>query len=326
MSGIEELRERVMDAEKCFGSNDAQRVEYSERLMVMMNAVEGRIREQQDENAQQAAKIETHEVEVAAQRAKIDAQRTAIAQQAEEIEKLETASVGSGAENEQLRDMLHDLLQAIESSGHDGLTETMQQLDRKVSTLVDLAAMAPVAELAVAESIEWVDESPVEADVGVGPGSIEPLEEVDEAGTETAAMVEPALEEIAEPVTEVPDESILEAAPEATLEAAPETAPEYTPEFSAETAAEFSTATTAETAAETTAEISDEFPGGSLDEILERVSRLVEETEAAIAMPVPCAPEATSGLGAEWVANAVAEDLADDAVEAPAQLATGTDS
>ncbi len=65
MSGIEELRERVTDAEKYFGSNDAQRAGYGERLIVMMNAVEGRIREQQDEIAQQAAKIENHETEVA---------------------------------------------------------------------------------------------------------------------------------------------------------------------------------------------------------------------------------------------------------------------
>ena len=44
MSGIEELRERVMDAENRFGSNDAERAGYSERLIAMMNAVEGRIR------------------------------------------------------------------------------------------------------------------------------------------------------------------------------------------------------------------------------------------------------------------------------------------
>ena len=49
LSGIEELRQRVMDAEQRFGLNDAQRAKYSERLIVLMNAVEGRIREQQDQ-------------------------------------------------------------------------------------------------------------------------------------------------------------------------------------------------------------------------------------------------------------------------------------
>ncbi len=317
MSGIEELRERVMDAEKRFGSKNAERAGYSERLAAMMNAVEGRICEQQDEIAQQAATIEKHDIEAAAQRAKIDSQRTAIDQQAGEIEKLKTAGVGTGEENEELRDMLHALLQAIESSGRDGLAEAMQELDRKASALVDAAAEAPVAESAAEESIEPADEAPANAAIAVGPGSIAPLEEADEADEaeiETATIVEPALEEIAEPVTEAPEETALAA----TLEAGPEVAPEFTAETAAEIAAEISAGNR------------DDPPGGSLDEIMERVSRLVEETEAAIAMPVPRAPEATSGLGAEWVAKAVAEDLAedkaDDAVEAPAQLATGTDS
>jgi hypothetical protein len=314
MSGIEELRERVTDAERCFGSNGSQRAEYSERLMVMMNAVEGRIHEQQDEIAQQAANIEKYEIEAAAQRTEIDGQHTALAQQAGEIEKLQTAGVGTVEENEELRDMLHVLLQAIETSGRDGLAEAMQELERKASALVDPVAIAPVAESAAEESIERFDESPAEAAIAVGSVSTAPLDEADGAGIEAVAMVEAELEEIAEPVTEAPEET--------TLAATPEAASEYLPEFTAEMAAE----TTAETTAETAAEISDELPGGSLDEIMERVSRLVEETEAAIAMPVPCAPEATSGLGAEWVANSVAEDLADDAVEAPAQLATGTDS
>ena len=262
-----------------------------------------------------------HDIEAAAQRAEIEGQRTAIDQQAGEIEKLKTAGVGTGEENEELRDMLHALLQAIESSGRDGLAEAMQELDRKASALVEAAAMAPVAESAAEESVERVDEAPAKAAIAVGPVSIPPLEEADEADgaeIESATIVEPALEEIAEPITEAPEETALAA----TLEAGPEVVPGFT----AETAAEI--------AAEINAGNSDDPPGSSLDEIMERVSRLVEETEAAIAMPVPRAPEATSGLGAEWVAKAVAEDLAedmaedmaDDAVEAPAQLATGTDS
>ncbi len=287
MSGIEELRERVTDAEKCFGSNDAQRAGYSERLIVMMNAVERRIREQRDEIAQQAVMIENHEIEAAAQQAEIDSQRTAIAQQAGEIENLKTVGVGTGEENEQLRDMLHALLQTIESSGRDGLAEAMQEFDRKASALVDPAAAVPVAGSTAEEPIERIVEPPAEA-----------------------AIVEPALEEIAEPVTEALEETALAATPEAAFE--------YFPGFTDVSAAEI--------AAEINAERSDESPSGSLDEIMKRVSRLVEETEAAIAMPVPGGPAATSGLGAEWLANALAEDMADDAVEAPAQLATGTGS
>jgi chromosome segregation ATPase len=291
MSGIEELRERVTDAEKYFGSNDAQRAGYGERLIVMMNAVEGRIREQRDEITQQAAMIENHEIEAAAQQTEIDSQRTAISQQAGEIEHLKTAGVGTGEENEQLRDMLHALLQTIESSGRDGLAEAMQEFDRKANALVDPAAAVPVAESTTEESIQRGDESPAEA-----------------------AIVEPAFEEIVEPATEALEETALAVAPEAAFENFPE----------------FTDVTAAEIAAEINAERSDESPSGSLDEIMKRVSRLVEETEAAIAMPVPGGLAATSGLGAEWLANAVAEDKAedmtDDAVETPAQLATGTDS
>ncbi len=46
MSGIEELRQRVMDAEERFDLNDSQHAKYRERLIVSMNVVEGRIREQ----------------------------------------------------------------------------------------------------------------------------------------------------------------------------------------------------------------------------------------------------------------------------------------
>ncbi len=296
MSGIEELRERVTDAEKYFGSNDAQRAGYGERLIVMMNAVEGHIREQQGEISQQAAKIENHEIEVTTQQAEIDSQRTAITQQAGEIENLKTAGVGTGEENEQLRDMLHALLQTIESSGHDGLAEAMQEFDRKASALMDLAAAAPVAGSTAEEAIERIDESPAEAAI------VEP------------AFEEPVFEEIVEPATEAREATALAATPEA--------GSEYFPGFTDVTAAEI--------AAEIAAEKSNESPGGSLDEIMERVARLVEETEAAIAMPVPGAPAATSGLGAEWLANAAAEDMVedmtDDAEEAPAQLATGTGS
>jgi hypothetical protein len=51
---------------------------------------------------------------------------------------------------------------------------------------------------------------------------------------------------------------------------------------------------------------------------MERVSKLVEETDAAIAASEPCAPEAP--------AESLAEDLVEEIAEDPAQQATGTDS
>ena len=135
-----------MAAEERFGLNDAQRAAYSERLVDLMNGIEGRIRDQQGEIEQQAAIIEKRESEAAVQDAKIDGQGTAIAQQAETIEKLKAAGARKANENEQLRAMLHSLLQAIESDCRDGLAEAMQELDRKVSALMSAAAAEPEAE------------------------------------------------------------------------------------------------------------------------------------------------------------------------------------
>ncbi len=44
MRGIKELRQRVLAAEERFGLNDVQRAAYSERLVDLMNGIEGRIR------------------------------------------------------------------------------------------------------------------------------------------------------------------------------------------------------------------------------------------------------------------------------------------
>ena len=334
MSGIEELRQRVMDAEECFGSNDAQRAEYSARLIGLMNAVEGRIRQQQDEIALQAAIIEKHEIEAAAQQTKIDGQSTAIAQQAGEIESLKTAGAGSGEENEQLRDMLHALLQAIETGGRDGLAEAMQELDRMASALVDPAAAAPVAETAAEESIEQSDEPPAKAAIAVGPVSIAPFDEdEDPAGIEDTAIVEPALEEVSVPVAEETREpgaeKITEPDAEAELpvtEEIEEPATEDALELELEEIVELVAEASEDSASETTAATNVEASSGSLDEIMERVSKLVEETEAAIAFQEPCAPEATSEATAAAPADAVPEDLAEAFMEEPVQQATGTGS
>lgn len=115
MTGIEDLRERVLQAEQRFGVLDEQDANYSERLIALMNAIEGRFREQQSEIEQQAEEIGRQGKELAGLSGRLN--RTA-------------------EENEQLRGMLLSLLTAIEGGRHDSLAETMRELDCTVSALL----------------------------------------------------------------------------------------------------------------------------------------------------------------------------------------------
>ena len=115
MTGIEELRERVLQAEQRFGVLDEQDANYSERLIALMNAIEGRFREQQSEIEQQAEEIGRQGKELAGLSGRLN--RTA-------------------EENEQLRGMLLSLLTAIEGGRRDSLAETMRELDCTVSALL----------------------------------------------------------------------------------------------------------------------------------------------------------------------------------------------
>lgn len=354
MTGIEELRQRVTDAEERFGLIDAQRAKYSERLIVLMNAIEARIHEQQDEIEKQAEIIAKHEAEVAVQQAKIDGQGTAIAQQAGEIEKLKTAGADKHEENEQLRTMLHSLLQAIESGGRDGLAEVMQELDRKASVLVSTAVTeAPAAEIGepatvgpvsvapFTESEEaYVDEIATEPEPGLetepGPeietpeAEIEPTTETFETEVEiedpaSGEIEEPVAEETENPIAEGPEEPVTEEAEKpiaedeaAGIEEIDEPAAEGIDELAAETGALAAAAALGEAAAEDQPVTT---TGGSLDEIMARVSKLVEETEAVIA--VPCAPEAAAEAAAEGSPEATPETT-EDAADDPIPQAAGT--
>ncbi|MCH8037081.1 MAG: hypothetical protein IIC53_08145, partial [Proteobacteria bacterium] len=146
MSGIEELRQRVLDAEENFGLISEQHARYSERLIGLMDTVEERMRDQQGEIKRQKPAIDRHRAEIETQKAEIDRQGAAIAQQAVEIEKFKASAARKAEENEQLRTMLHSLLQAIEASRRDVLAEIMVQLDAKVSALMDSCAPEAVAE------------------------------------------------------------------------------------------------------------------------------------------------------------------------------------
>ncbi len=325
MRGIKELRQRVLAAEERFGLNDAERAAYSERLVVLMSEIEGRIGDQKFKIKQQAAVIKTGESEAAVLQAKIDGQGTAIAQQAETIEKLKASGARKTSENEQLRAMLHSMLQTIESGGRDGLAEAMQELDRKVSALMSAAAAepedAPVAEeshdpMEEAEDVPTNEVALESAMAAMGlsyedeDAAVIEAEEAATAESYSEEFEEPVAEEIEEPVAEETDEPVAEEIEEPVAEEVAEDIDAPVDEIDE---------SVAEALAPEAATESDGQPaGGSLDDIMERVSKLVEETEAAVAAPEPCAPEEPP----ETVAESVAEEI----VEEPAQLATGTDS
>ncbi|MCH8002478.1 MAG: hypothetical protein IIA34_12570 [Proteobacteria bacterium] len=327
MSDIEELRLRVTDAVEHFGRINKQRATYSQRLIDLMSTVEDRIRDQLRAIEEHKSKIAHRLAEIEGQFAKVD---------------------GIDRENEQLRAMLHSLLQAIDEGGRDSLAETMQELEGKASALInDGVAEASAAE-AEAPGIEAEAEPATEAEPEVADAqrAEQAIEAADDTPAEAPAEIateieEPAAEEPAEVAAEV-EESITEepaaeaepvaaegaiatgdildtpkiaedsaedpmAAPEAIAQepvaeepVAEEPAAEDVAEPVAETeepaAEEPAAEDVAEPAAEADEPVAEEpvaksATPGSLDEIMERVSKLVQETDAAIAAPEPRAAE-----------------------------------
>lgn len=101
MSEIQELKQRVEAAEQHFGQVDEQHRKYSERLLDLMKSIE-------EGHGQWQAEVDQHRREVERVR----------------------------GENEQLRSMLHSLLQAVDTGSRDRLCDTMRELDSKVSAIV----------------------------------------------------------------------------------------------------------------------------------------------------------------------------------------------
>ena len=332
MSGIEELRQRVSDAVEHFGQINEQRATYSQRLIDLMSTVEGRIRDQLREIEEHKSKIAHRLAEIEGQFAKVD---------------------GIDRENEQLRAMLHSLLQAIDEGGCDSLAETMHELEDKASALINdgvaeasaaeaeapgigaAAEPATEAEPEVADAqraeqaIEAADDTPAEAPAEIAteieePAAEEPAEvaaEVEESITEEpAAEAEPVAAEGAIATGDILDTSKIAedsaedpmAAPEAIAQE-PVAEEPVAEEPAAEDVAE-PVAETEEPAAEEPAAKSATM--GSLDEIMERVSKLVQETDAAIAAPEPHAAEP---------AEAPAEP-AEETAEKPARQASAAGS
>ncbi|MFQ5467533.1 MAG: hypothetical protein ACE5DS_05290, partial [Kiloniellaceae bacterium] len=198
MPGIDDLRQRVIDAEARFGLINEEHAKCSERLIDLMNAIEERIGEQQAIIDQQKSELGAH----AAHAAHAD------------------------RDNEQLREMLHSLLRAIEGGGGNTLIETMRTLDKAVSALIDGNAgpaqvdepeLAPEAEsLADDEPAALADPAPAMEAPPVDEPVVEdePIAE-DEPVTEDAPIMEaPATEEpVAEDVPMAVDEPTAVAEP-----------------------------------------------------------------------------------------------------------------
>jgi len=171
MSEINDLRERVEAAEERFGLMDEQQRHYSERLIGL---------------------IETIEAQLADARG--------------EIEKQIAENQRLGQENEELRTMLHSVLRSIEEKT---FTQTLQNLESRVSALVSHAAAAAADSSPAPETDAEIDDEPqidaiIEAEAS-GPGIAEgdaadPLiiEADAEAAVEPEIEAEPALEAAAD--------------------------------------------------------------------------------------------------------------------------------
>ena len=100
MINIDELRQRVSDAERRFGLIDERQKKYSSRLSGMIEAVD---------KGQKSADSKLRETEAALRRVKDD--------------------------NEQLRSLLHQLLMAIDGTGRDHLKTPIGELGQRLDTL-----------------------------------------------------------------------------------------------------------------------------------------------------------------------------------------------
>ena len=147
MSGIEDLRQRVTDAEKRFGLINETHAKYGGRLISLMNAIEECIREQQGELAQQKSIVEQHLTEN-------EQHKSTIARKEQD--------------NEQLRTMLHSLLQAIEAGSNDLLADAMRQLDQRASALIGAPAEASED---TPEAVEEAPEEPAAEDEMPAPAA-----------------------------------------------------------------------------------------------------------------------------------------------------------
>ena len=122
MSEINDLRERVEAAEERFGLMDEQQRHYSERVIGLIETIEAQLAEARGE-----------------------------------IEKQISENQRLGQENEELRTMLHSVLRSIEEKT---FTQTLQNLESRVSALVSQAAPRAVKAQTAPESEADPDTAP----------------------------------------------------------------------------------------------------------------------------------------------------------------------
>lgn len=107
MSDLTELQQRVEHAEQRFGALGSQHAKYSARLIELMDQIERQATERQQE-------IQLYVTEIAQAR----------------------------QERDQVKTMLHDLLHAIEVGSHAVLNDTLRELDRRASAILDATPAA----------------------------------------------------------------------------------------------------------------------------------------------------------------------------------------
>ncbi|RMD63417.1 MAG: hypothetical protein D6826_04990 [Alphaproteobacteria bacterium] len=326
MPGIEELRQRVEEAERRFGLIEEERLRYSERLIGLMNAIETRLQAQN-------AEIERLRREVADREAQIAARAHEMAHHAEE--------------NEQLREMLHGLLQAIEAGTRDALMETIQEMDRTVSALVapaeeeDAAAQAPETRPEAETELVPQPEGDASAIAKPEPGpepAHEPGPEASDSGGEEAAaaeedVIEEACEEVAAEVPEDvaarmledsasqrPEASDASGTPGAAHAPVGEEGEEPAPHCNGDESGDDSNADAGNDADEETA-----TPGAvSLDAIMQRVQALVEEPGSGDSGAGEPGPEDSDSGEPSSLAETAAEETAiADETEAASGAAGG---
>jgi len=310
MSGIEDLRQRVQDAEQHFGLAREEQAKYSTRLIGLIDEVEGRLRAQQVE---------------------IERQQAILADIGEEAAKEREYASRFERENEQLRAMLHSLLHAIETGTRGNFSEIMHVLDEKVSALISGSALsgnaeAPEAPEPIAEPVnEPVDEVSEESKIVAEPESEPgPFSEPElAADPEPEMAVDPVPEIVAEPEAVAGPEPEMVVDPEPEPVAEPEAATMAEPEMAAEAEPEIVTET--EAVAESEPEMAadtESLPVAEPDAIAEVVSEMTAEPEQesvseseAVAEPEPemiaaAAPEPEMAVEAEVEEAAVspAED------------------
>ena len=242
MSGIEELQQRVVEAEKKFGLINEQRVKYSERLTDLISAIETRITDQQAEIARHTAEVERQTDEIARHTSEIERQTGEIERQTAEIER-QAGEIASrdeevtvlrqdSAENKLLRGMLHSLLQAIEAGGRDTLSETIQGMDGKISSLLSGQALAAPGD---AEDEPEAPEAPTAEIDATDPQIDDPAADTDAPEAEIAEDLPQAMEVSEDTPDDLPEAEVEMAAPE---DPAAEAEPAAEPEMEAPAAEE----------------------------------------------------------------------------------------